>query len=467
MIVKQKTMDKRINYNIKSDTIFASASSIGISALKTIRISGKDSRKILKLLTKKEKTKPRYYSLQKIYDLKKPLVIDKAMIVWLPGPKTYTGEDMLEIHLHGGNAVIEHLIKNLQSIKNVRLAKEGEFTKRAFINNKMDLLEAEGVIDLINAETQSQKRIAMQQIEGNLSNIFNNWNSRLIKILAYCESQIDFPEEEVPKSILNKVLIEVENLKNEINLFLKDNRNTDLVRNGIHISIIGAPNVGKSSLMNQLVRKDVAIVSNISGTTRDIIETKLNLSGIPVIFFDTAGIKKKAKNIIEKKGIKKTISKIKKSDLKLVLLDMKKNFSDQIKLVDNKTIVVLNKSDLFKKNKLLSKINQLKTVKNKTEVIAISALKGTNIKKLLDKIEIFIKKNYSHFLSGEPVLTRLRHKNALKDCLKYIKKFNKQKNPELNAEELRSASRALGKITGKFDFEKLLDIVFKDFCIGK
>ena len=201
MIVKQKKMDKRINYTTNLETIFASASSMGISAIKTIRISGKESSKILKLFTKKNLPKPRYHYLKKIYDIKNLSLIDKAVIVWLPGPKTYTGEDMVEFHLHGGNAVLEHLIKNLTSMKNVRLAKEGEFTKRAFINNKMDLLKAEAVMDLINAETETQKKIAMQQIEGNLSKIFNNWSNRLTKMLAHYEAQIDFPEDGIPKKV--------------------------------------------------------------------------------------------------------------------------------------------------------------------------------------------------------------------------------------------------------------------------
>jgi len=469
MIVKQNKMDKRVNYTTNLETIFASASSMGISAIKTIRISGKESGKILKLLTKKHLPKPRYHSLKKIYDIKNLSLIDKAVIVWLPGPKTYTGEDMVEFHLHGGNAVLEHLIKNFSSIKNLRLAKEGEFTKRAFLNNKMDLLEAEGVIDLINAETETQKKLAMQQMEGNLSKIFNNWSKRLFKMLAYYEAQIDFLEEEVPKNISNKVIKKINTLLDEITTFLNDNRNGEIIRNGIEIAIIGTPNVGKSTLINQLVRKDVSIISNISGTTRDIIESKVNLSNIPIIFFDTAGLKQQAKNVIEKKGIKKTIDKIKQSDLKLFLIDVTKKINlDSLKFSDDRTIVVLNKIDKVRKEKLLSKINKLRSIKFKFfGIISVSALKGVGIINLLKKIKNFVKNKYSHLLSGEPVLTRSRHKSALKNCIRYMNNIDNQKSPELNAEELRLAVRSIEKITGKFEFEKLLDIVFRDFCIGK
>ena len=469
MIVKQNKMDKRVNYTTNLETIFASASSMGISAIKTIRISGKESGKILKLLTKKHLPKPRYHSLKKIYDIKNLSLIDKAVIVWLPGPKTYTGEDMVEFHIHGGNAVLEHLIKNLSFMKNVRLAKPGEFTKRAFINNKMDLLKAEAVMDLINAETETQKKIAMQQIEGKLSEIFNNWNNRLTKMLAHYEAQIDFPEDGIPKKVENKVIKEINTLRNELKVFLSDNRDGEIIRNGIEIVIIGAPNVGKSTLINQLARRDVALTSHVPGTTRDIIDIKLNISNIPVIFFDTAGIKKRTQNLIEKKGILKAREKMKKSDLKILLIDATKKInSSSLELIDNKTIIVINKIDKVNEKKLFSKINELNKLSVKKKItISVSALKGFGINKLLKKIEKFIKKKYSNFLSGEPVIIKSRHRSAIKECMGYMNNINNKKNPELNAEELRLAVQSIGEITGKFDFEQLLDIVFKDFCIGK
>ena len=274
MIVKQKKMDKRINYKINIETIFASASSLGLSAIKTVRISGYETKKIYKLLTKKSLPTPRSCVLTNLYDLKNSSIIDKVVVAWFPAPRSYSGENMLEINIHGGSAVLEHLIENLLLIKNVREAEPGEFTKRAFENNKIDFLEAEAVIDLINAETKSQKTLAIQQMNGKLSKIFDKWNNQLTKSLAHYEGQIDFEEEEVPGNVSKKVIKEVIDLSKEINDFLSDKRRGEIIRNGLELVIIGKPNVGKSSLINQIVKKDVAIVSNIAGTTRDIIEKK-------------------------------------------------------------------------------------------------------------------------------------------------------------------------------------------------
>jgi len=467
MIVKQKEMDKRINYKINEKTIFASASSLGISAIKTVRISGSKTKKIIKLLTKKKLSSPKYYTLLKLYDLRNSTVIDKAVVVWFPGPKTYTGEDMLEINIHGSNAVLEHLIENLLLIENVREAKKGEFTKRAFSNNKMDFLEAEAVIDLINAETKSQKSLAIDQMDGNLSKIFNLWSEKLKKLLAHYESQIDFSEEEVPKNVANKVIKEVNKLIKDMELLLSDKRSGEAIRKGVEIVIIGQTNVGKSSLINQIAKKDIAIVSKISGTTRDIIETKINLANIPVIISDTAGLKNKPKNIIEKKGIQKALAKINNSDLKLFILDLTKKITKNLlDLIDENTLLILNKEDKVNNKNILSKIKYLNKI-NYRNICVVSAKEGTGINNLLKNIENYIKRKYKDVFFGEPVLTRTRHREALEKCFAYLKKININKNPELNAEDLRLALYELGNITGKYNIEEMLDIIFKEFCIGK
>ncbi len=467
MIVKQKKMDKSINYKINLKTIFASASSLGLSAIKTIRISGKESKKIFRLLTKKKNLKARYYNLVKLFDIKDSSIIDKAVVIWFPKPKTYTGEDMLEIHIHGGNAVLQHLTKNLLSIENVKEAEAGEFTKRAFSNNKMDFLEAEAVNDLINADTKFQKKLAIQQLEGTLSNVLNNWNKKIIKILAYYEGLIDFDESEVPKITEKKIFKQVSDLIDEINIYLLENKRGEIIRNGIEVVVIGKPNVGKSSLINQLLKRDVAIVSKISGTTRDIIESKFNLAGIPIILSDTAGLKKKIINSVEKKGILKAKTKIKRSNIKLLVLDIRKKIDDEtLNLICDKTIVILNKIDLVKKKELINKINSLsKNYNNK--IYSISAKKGSGIISLLENLENYIKLKYKDVFFGEPVLTKLRHRSYLKKCLFNLKKIKKNKQPELNAEDLRLSLNALESVTGKYNVEKLLDIVFKDFCVGK
>ena len=467
MIVKQKKMDKRVNYKTKLDTIFASASSIGLSAIKTIRISGNETKKIFQSLTKKKLPKARYCKLINLYDLKDYSLIDKAIVVWFPAFKTYTGENMLEINIHGGSSVLEHLIENLLLIKNVREAEPGEFTKRAVKNNKMDFLEAEGVIDLINAETKYQKSLAIQQVNGSLSIIFKKWNNKLLKLLAHYEGQIDFPEDEVPKDTDKDVINQIIELTKEIEFFLSENKRGDVIREGIEIAIVGRPNVGKSSLVNQIAKKDMAIVSKISGTTRDIIETKINLSNIPIILSDTAGLKTNPKNSIEKQGVLKSIRKIKNCDLKLLVLDGTKKFDKEVlNLVCKKTIIILNKKDLLNTKKISSKIEYLNKKKFK-KISVISAKKGIGINHLLNDVEKYIKNTYKNVFIGEPVLTRSRHRICLKKCLYNLKKINKNKNPELNAEDLRLSINQLGNVTGKYDIEKMLDIVFKDFCIGK
>ena len=467
MIVKQKKMDKRLKYKINLDTIYASASSIGLSAIKTIRISGNETKKIFKALTKKRLPKARYCKLINLYDIKNSSVIDKAIVVWFPAPKTYTGENILEINIHGGNSVLEHLIENLLLIRNVREAEPGEFTRRAFTNNKMDFLEAEGVMDLINAETKSQKSLAMQQVNGSLSTIFKKWNNKLLKLLAHYEGQIDFPEDEVPKNTEKKVISQVIDLIKEMNFFLSDKKRGDIIRSGVEIAIVGRPNVGKSSLVNQIAKKDIAIVSKTSGTTRDVIETKINLSNIPVILSDTAGLKDSPRNNIEKQGVLRSKRRIKNCNIKLLVMDATCNFEKKIlKLVCNKTIIILNKKDLLSKKKIGSKINYLKE-KNFKRISVISAKKGTGINNLLNDLENYIKDRYKNVFFGEPVLTRTRHRAALKKCLSNLKKINKNKDPELNAEDLRLSLNDIGNVTGKYEIEKMLDIVFKDFCIGK
>ncbi len=467
MIVKQKKMDKRINYKLNLDTIFASASSIGMSAIKTVRVSGGEAKKIFKILTKKKLPKARYSNLFNLYDIKNSSLIDKAIVVWYPEAKTYTGEDMLEINIHGGSSVLEHLIENLLLIKNVREANPGEFTKRAFRNNKIDFLEAEGIMDLINAETKFQKSLAIHQVNGSLSTIFKKWNKKLLKLLAHYESQIDFPEDEVPKNTQDKVILQVADLIKEIEFFLSENKRGDIIRQGIEIAIIGKPNVGKSSLINQIAKKNISIVSKTSGTTRDIIEIKINLSNIPAIFSDTAGLKERPRNNIEKEGVTRTRKKIKNCNIKLLVIDGTKNFeNDVLKLVCNKTIIILNKKDLLSNKNIVNKINYLNK-NNFNQVFVISAKNGTGINTLLNEIEKYIKDKYKNVFFGEPSLTRMRHRTCLKKCLINLKKINNNKKPELNAEDLRLSINALGNVTGEYKVEKMLDIVFKDFCIGK
>ena len=307
----------------------------------------------------------------------------------------------------------------------------------------------------------------ISNLKTKISYVLNNWGNKIIKILAYYEGLIDFDESEVPLIIEKKILKQVTELIKEIDNYLIDSKRGEIIRSGIEIVVLGKPNVGKSSLINQMLKRDVSIVSKTSGTTRDIIESKFNLAGLPVILSDTAGLKKKTANSIEKKGIFRAKNKIKKSNLKLLVLDANKKIDNEIsELICDKTIIILNKIDLVSNEKIVSIINILnKDYKNK--IFSVSAKKGNGINTLLKNLENYIRLKYKDVFFGEPVLTRIRHRTYLKKCLYNLKKIKENKNPELNAEDLRLCLNALESVTGKYNVEKLLDIVFKDFCIGK
>ena len=303
-------------------TIYALSSGPGISGVAVVRISGPDSSKVLKLLTKNELPIPRVATLRKINDIKNSELIDEGLILWFPGPQSYTGEDMVEIHIHGGKAVVEALLNTLSNIKECRLADPGEFTKLAFQNSKINLLKAESIADLISAETEIQRLQAVKMMKGKSSEKFNELREKLLKILSFVEAKIDFPDEDLPEENLKKIKEDSSDVLNEINKILNDQKVGEIIREGFKIAIIGPTNAGKSSLLNNLSNREVAIVSEIAGTTRDVIETHLNIDGYPVIISDTAGIRE-SKDEIEKKGIKLSLKKAEKADLKLVVVDAK------------------------------------------------------------------------------------------------------------------------------------------------
>ena len=284
-------------------TIYALSSGPGISGIAVVRISGSDSSKVLKLLTKNELPTPRVATLRKINNINTSELIDEGLILWFPGPQSYTGEDMVEIHIHGGKAVVEALLNTLSNIKECRLADPGEFTKLAFQNSKINLLKAESIADLISAETEIQRLQAVKMMKGKSSEKFNELREKLLKILSFVEAKIDFPDEDLPEENLKKIKEDSSNVLNEIKKILNDQKVGEIIREGFKIAIVGPTNAGKSSLLNNLSNREVAIVSEIAGTTRDVVETHLNIDGYPVIISDTAGIRD-SKDEIEKKGIK-------------------------------------------------------------------------------------------------------------------------------------------------------------------
>ena len=442
-------------------TIYALSTGPGISGIAVIRISGKETSKAIELLTGKSIPKPREATLRKINKINTSELIDEGIIIWFPGPESYTGEDMAEIQVHGSKAVIEALHSSISNIENCRLAEPGEFTKLAFQNGKINLLKAESVADLISSETEIQRQQAIKIMNGKSADQFNFLREKLLKILSHVEAKIDFPDEDLPNDVLKEIKKSSDEVLTNIEKILDDQKVGERIREGFKIAILGPTNAGKSSLLNHLSNRDVAIVSEIAGTTRDVIETHLNIDGYPVIVSDTAGIRE-AKNEIEKKGIKLSLSKAEEADLKLVVVDAKNlNFTDVLKgLLDENAILVINKSDLID-GEIDPKIKKLNHV-------LISIKENLNIDELISKIKNNLKNKF--ITSDDILITRERHRQHLEQCLEHLKNFNKKKKVEdfdKAAEDLRLATRHLGMIVGKVDVEEILGSIFNDFCIGK
>ena len=442
-------------------TIYALSTGPGISGISVIRISGPEAGLVIKTLTGKEPPKARQASLRKVNKINTSELIDEGIILWFPGPNSYTGEDMAEIQVHGSKAVIEALHSSISQIENCRLAEPGEFTKLAFQNGKINLLKAESIADLISAETEMQRQQAIKIMTGKSSDKFDFLREKLLKILSHIEAKIDFPDEDLPNDILKEIKKDSNEVLETIKKILDDQKVGERIREGFKIAIIGPTNAGKSSLLNYLSNRDVAIVSEIAGTTRDVIETHLNIDGYPVVLSDTAGIRI-AKNEIEKKGIKLALEKAENADLKLILidgqtLDFKGVFED---LIDENAIVVINKSDLLKID-LSSEIK-------KFEHVIISIKNNLNIDKLISKIKNKLKNKF--ITSSDILITRERHRQHLQQCLDHLENFTQKSEAEYfdkAAEDLRLATRQLGMIVGKVDVEEILDSIFNDFCIGK
>tara|TARA_B100000989_G_scaffold36531_1_gene23196 strand:+ start:952 stop:2283 length:1332 start_codon:yes stop_codon:yes gene_type:complete len=442
-------------------TIYALSTGPGVSGLAVIRISGNETKVAINKITGKSLPKPRTAVLRKFNKINDNQLIDEGILLWFPGPASYTGEDMAEIHVHGSRAVIKEIQNSLSQIPNLRLAEAGEFTKLAFQNGKINLLKAESVSDLISSETEIQRQQAIKIMSGKSSEKFNLLRERLLKILSKVEAKIDFPEDDLPENILLNIHSETKSIREEIKRILNDQKVGERIREGFKISIIGPTNAGKSSLLNYLSKRDVAIVSEFEGTTRDIIEVHLNLDGYPVVISDTAGIRD-SKDEIEKKGIKLALKNSESADLNIIVIepksvDFKDFFSDNI---TKKSILVINKMDLG--------IDQISSKIKKYDPIYISIKEEKNLDELIN----LIKKNLDNkFVSSEDIfITRERHRINLEQCLESLKNFEEKKSLEdfdKAAEDLRIATRYLGIIVGKVDVEEILGSIFSDFCIGK
>ncbi len=442
-------------------TIYALSTGPGISGVAVIRVSGKEASYVVKSITGKDLPPARIATLRKMNNINTSELIDEGIILWFPAPESYTGEDMAEFHVHGSRAVIEAVQNSISQIKNCRIAEPGEFTKIAFQNNKINLLKAESIADLISAETEIQRQQAIKIMSGASSDKFNSWREGLLKILSNVEAKIDFSDEDLPDDLLKDIKVKSEKIKAEIKKTLNDHKVGERIREGFKIAIVGPTNAGKSSLLNYLSKREVAIVSEIAGTTRDVIETHLNIDGLPVVLSDTAGIRK-SKNEIEKKGIKLALKRAEDADLNIVVIEPKSAyFAGFLKdLISSKSILVINKSDMG--------INNMVKEFKKYNPIYISLKKEKNLNQLISAIKDKLK---NQFIKSEDILiTRERHRQHLEQCVAHLEDFkNKNISEEFDkaAEDLRLATRHLGIIVGRVDVEEILGSIFNDFCIGK
>jgi tRNA modification GTPase len=430
-------------------TIFAPITSPARAGISVIRISGSQVVNCLEILGFKGNPEHSKITFQKIRDPKTSEIIDEVLVSFFQSPKSFTGEDVAEISIHASPFIAKKIFEILSDQKNCRFAEAGEFSKRAFLNGKLDLVQAEAIPDLIAAETAAQHKQALRQLEGKLGAIYEDWRFRLIEISAMIEAAIDFPDEDLPKNIIDKVESDVEKLKNEIASHLNDNKVGQKIKDGLNLAIIGAPNVGKSSLINFLAQSEVAIVSEIAGTTRDVVETHLSIAGVAVKISDTAGIHE-TEDKIEAEGIRRALKKASEADLKIFLIDAK-NPVLRADLIDENTIIVVNKIDLESFN-----------FDGAVEISLTNNVNTTQLlKKLAEKILELIPNQNS------PLITQERYRSALRNSVGNLESFSLKKNIELAAEDLRMTAREIGKITGKVDIENILDVIFSRFCIGK
>ena len=439
------------------DTIFALASATGRAGIAVVRVSGPLAGPVLLAMGRRAQL-PAPRRMTRV-DLVRPddaAVLDRALAAWFPGPRSFTGEDVLELHLHGGRAVLAAVVDVLAGWPGLRAAEPGEFTRRAFEHGKLDLTEAEGLADLVNAETEGQRRQALRQFDGGLSRLYEAWRGSLIHALAHLEADIDFPDEDLPEGTGDAVRPEIDRLLAEVRAHLQDDRRGERLREGLSVVIVGPPNVGKSSLLNILARRDAAIVAATAGTTRDVIEVHMDLGGFPVVVADTAGLRD-ATDPVEAEGIRRARRRAEDADLRIVMADARdwpELPPESQALLGPDTMVVVNKVDL-----------RTSPLVSGSGALGISATTGEGVEALVTALAQAVRLRMD--LSSSPVLTRARHRAALMDCSAALERYLEGETSELKAEDIRLAARALGRITGRVDVEDILDVVFRDFCIGK
>ena len=470
----------------QTDTIYAPATAPGRAAIAIIRLSGPKAGAALGALAG-ELPPPRLARHVRVRDPLSGEKLDDGLALWFPGPNSVTGEDVGELHLHGSRAVLAAVISVLRG-QGLRLAEPGEFTRRAFQNGKLDLTQAEAIADLAAAETEAQRRQALRQLDGRLGELYRGWADRLLRLLAHLEAAIDFPEEDLPPEIEARVAGESKALAAEIAAHLADGHRGERLRDGIAVAILGPPNAGKSSLLNQLARREAAITSPIAGTTRDVIEVAVDLAGYPVVLADTAGLRDSA-DLVEQEGLRRALARGEAAEIRLFVFDATRpeeargadrwpgsatiRVANKIDLVsDPFTIEEASSPGLSRGSTWMAGTSPAMTIKRKRRKgtarqdgpVPISALTGEGIPELIAALAARVAAIYD---VAAPLLTRARHREALEVAEDALRRSLDAGLPELRAEDLRLAWRSLGRITGRVDVEDLLDVIFADFCLGK
>jgi tRNA modification GTPase len=459
------------------DTIVALATAPGKAGVAVLRLSGPQAKAALTSVSGLQEPTPRtaHYLPFRGADG----IIDRGLALYFPAPHSFTGEEVVELHLHGSRAVVQEMLAILTALPEVRLAEPGEFSRRAFLHGKMDLTEAEGLADLIDAETRTQRQLALRQMSGELRLLYDGWRAQLLQAMALLEAYLDFPDEDIPPQVVVEMEQSVRALQASITAHLADNRRGERIRDGVHVAIIGPPNAGKSTLLNFLAQRDVAIVSETAGTTRDIVEVHLELAGLPVTFADTAGIRQST-DAIEQEGVRRATARAGEADITLAVLDIRTAAEDYptiAPLLGEGAVVVLNKVDLARSCQLpvasLQKGNALRVgekdasnwqlATDNSLPLSLHTHEGTNA--LLTTLETMVRERFTP--GHQPTLTRLRHRRALEATLMALTQFAAEEAPELRAENLRMAAGSLGSLTGHISVEEILDQVFGQFCIGK
>ncbi len=435
-------------------TIYALSTILGRSGVAVIRISGNRAKDVLLKFTNKKDFEPRKATFCTLFSPSNGEVLDKIIAIFFQGPNTFTGSDVVELHLHGSIAIIKDVLKELGNIDFIRCAEPGEFTKMAFENGKMDLIGVEALGDLIHSETTAQRRAAIYQMSGHLSDLYASWKESMINIMAQFEAYIDFPEDDIPNSAIKVAMDIIMKLIHEIESHLIISEKASTMVNGIHIAIGGPPNAGKSSIMNLLSKQEIAIVSDIAGTTRDVLQVKMEINGVGVTIYDTAGIRENAADVIEEEGIKRAKAALDKADIKIYVFDSLTTMQDEIDgfNIDDSSIVLMNKFDLT------DKIN--------SKYIPFSVKNVYNLDLLIDKISSLIEEKFS-VDSDTIVTTQQRQKEKLVECITYLRSIDLSQQLEITAQKIRNAVSEIEFITGKITLDDVLDKIFSTFCIGK